>query len=296
MCAVRLRVDVPDHGLARPLRTHERVLATHEVPVAGPEQVVVVELAQIGQGVDAQVRARDQLVAQRARAGQQQGRLISEQARQRFGRRARVAEQADEALARAATQALACQPSLGIEVGLARLQVHLPQQAASTGAEAGVEEVFDQPSPRAAELRGRQAVAALDVVLRAQILKVDPARRRRQLRHAGNELGRQLTAKGLDHDLAGRDALQLRRCGPCAQLDAGMTLGRHPGECRCVVHPKPHMDTARGQVAAQAPANTQVAMVVDDAAEDVPVLGQGGRGYGHGLTLSGDTMRPHGRA
>ena len=41
MRAVVLRIDVPYEGPRRPLRAHERVLATHEIDVAGPQEFVV---------------------------------------------------------------------------------------------------------------------------------------------------------------------------------------------------------------------------------------------------------------
>jgi hypothetical protein len=43
---VLLRVDLPDEGLAGPQGAHQRVLAAHEVQVAGPQQMVEVRLAQ----------------------------------------------------------------------------------------------------------------------------------------------------------------------------------------------------------------------------------------------------------
>lgn len=41
MRVVFLLVDVPEHRLPRPLRTHERVLAAYDVEIAAPEQLVV---------------------------------------------------------------------------------------------------------------------------------------------------------------------------------------------------------------------------------------------------------------
>jgi putative YhdH/YhfP family quinone oxidoreductase len=44
--AVILRVDLPDQGPARPQGAHQRVLAADEIQVAGPQQVVVVDLGE----------------------------------------------------------------------------------------------------------------------------------------------------------------------------------------------------------------------------------------------------------
>ena len=52
---VVLRIDLPHEGTARPQGPHQRVLAPHEVQIAGPQQVVVVglcEVGQVGQDVD----------------------------------------------------------------------------------------------------------------------------------------------------------------------------------------------------------------------------------------------------
>jgi hypothetical protein len=45
--AVVLRVDLPDQGPAGPQGAHQRVLAAHEVEVAGPQQPVVGPLIQM---------------------------------------------------------------------------------------------------------------------------------------------------------------------------------------------------------------------------------------------------------
>ena len=58
MRAIVLRVDVPEKGLAGPLGAHKGILAAHAVEIAGPEQAVIVVLAQIGQGLPAQARGQ----------------------------------------------------------------------------------------------------------------------------------------------------------------------------------------------------------------------------------------------
>ena len=72
--------------------------------------------------------------------------------------------------------------------------------------------------------------------------------------------------------------------GPGADLDAVAPIGPfrgHPGQCGGVVHPQPGLLAACDQVARDSPADPQVAMVVDDAAEDVPE---------HGLILPGQSQ------
>ena len=46
---VGLLVDLPDKGLAGPKGAHQRVFAANKIQVAGPEQGVIVKLAQRGQ-------------------------------------------------------------------------------------------------------------------------------------------------------------------------------------------------------------------------------------------------------
>jgi hypothetical protein len=114
-------------------------------------------------------------------------------------------------------------------------------------------------------------VRALDIVLGAQVFQVDPHRRAVRRSHAGHEgLGR-VAAEGLDDDIARLG--QRGVLGPVQQGDAGMALGRHPPQRGGVVHPQAQLLPAVGQIAGQAPAHPQVAVVVDHAAEDVPAPG-----------------------
>ena len=96
-------------------------------------------------------------------------------------------------------------------------------------------------------------------------------RRRLAGRHAGDEGAWQVAPEGLDDDITRHDVDIA--FGPAAQLDAGGALRRHPGHGAGVVHPEPHGFTAMGEVARQAPAHAEVAMVVDHLAEDLPTQG-----------------------
>src|SRR5690606_26263115 len=97
--------------------------------------------------------------------------------------------------------------------------------------------------------------------------------------HARDEgLGR-VAAKGLDDDIAclhlavGVEGGQAFGLIPGAQLEGRGTLaGRgHPGQSAGVVHPQAHTLAAPGQVGAQAPAHADVAEIVDDPTENVPL-------------------------
>ena len=49
MRVVVLRIDLPDQRRAGPEGAHQRVLAAHEVQVAGPEQMVEIGLVEVRQ-------------------------------------------------------------------------------------------------------------------------------------------------------------------------------------------------------------------------------------------------------
>ena len=57
MGVVVLRIDLPDEGLAGPQRAHQRILAAHEVQVAGPQQVVEVGLRSAAAASEIEQRA-----------------------------------------------------------------------------------------------------------------------------------------------------------------------------------------------------------------------------------------------
>jgi hypothetical protein len=147
--------------------------------------------------------------------------------------------------------------------------MRLAQQAAAAGGEAGVEEPFRQRAERRG-LRRRQAVVALDIVLGAQVLEVDPHRRR--FGHRIDEVGRRIAAECLDHDVARRHLGQ--RLDPAVHRYAGrgaFVVRRHPVQRERVIDPQAHCLATRSQIGRQTPADAEVAVVVDDAAKNVPL-------------------------
>jgi hypothetical protein len=274
--AVVLRIDVPDEGLAGPLRAHERVFAAHEVQVGAPEQVVVVALREHGQfdGTQravAQRRAepRGDLSSRVTRGREQQRGAVCEPLEQGGQSALFVAEQADDLLAGLRGRALRGEPGVRIEAALAREQIGFADQAAGVRGEARVEKQLAQSGARAARLRRAQRVRSRDEIFGAEVFKVDPQRRRRHGRHAPHERVGQVATEGFDHDVAGRDLDPVVR--PGAQLDTRRTARRHPAQGRGVVDPQSHRLPARAEVGGEPPAHADVAEVVDHAAEDVPL-------------------------
>ncbi len=106
MRAVLLHIGLPDEGRARPEGPDQRILAAHEVEVAGPEQAVEVDLRERRQ----RDRAQPAASAGRSEAGRAPDRAAAPGVRrsrvgaarqgieQRIDRRVRIAEQADAAL------------------------------------------------------------------------------------------------------------------------------------------------------------------------------------------------------
>jgi hypothetical protein len=83
---------------------------------------------------------------------------------------------------------------------------------------------------------------------------------------------RRVAAEGLDHHVAG-----LARPGPGQHLHAGRALRCHPAQRRGIVDDQAHDLPAYRQCTRQPPAHTGIAVVVDHAAEDVPLLAGHGR-------------------
>ena len=198
-----------------------------------------------------------------------------------------VAEQRSQSLAPPVDAVLA-QPSRAVEVGLARGKIGFAQQPAGARGKAGVEEPLG-PARRGPAEHGRgQGVHALDVGLGAQVFQIQPDWRFgvKWASSAGGacassyEFRRNLAAEGFCPSPgwgAGRQrghGLRILRAGPGQHLHAGhialQRAGCHPVQRGRIVHPQPHALAARHQVARQAPAHAQIAMVVDHAAEDVP--------------------------
>ena len=306
VCRIRLRVDLPHEGPPGPDRAHQRILAAHEVEIARPQQVVIVELAEPRQRLRAQ-RTRRADVSHRprdlfggmARGGQQQRGLVGEGAQQLGQVRVVVAKQAHHAIAGCSYNAVIGEPALPIERGLPRDEVALAQQATGAVGKSGIEKMRRQAAAGAAGLRRWQAVAALDVGLGAEVLEVDPQRRQCMQLRTGHDpeirLG-QAAAEGLDHHVGrfagGRGHIGVGH-GPRQHLNARATGWRHPGQRARIVDPQTHADATGCQISRQAPAHAGIAVVVDDAAKDIPGHGaRPGRSRGgrHRLIIRASTM------
>ncbi len=306
--AVVLRIDVPDEGLPGPERAHQRILAAHGVQVAGPQHFVESGLGAVRQPGDGRPAGRRGLRGRAARqrgahggggaplGGQQVGaRLFGEAAQQGGQPGGLVAEQRDGQRVRG--HAVAGPPGGAVEGCLARGQVRLAQQPARARREARVEEPAGASGGGAGEKRRRQAVAALDVGLGREVFQVDPHGAPGGLRpvgggQAGEEGLGDVAAEGLDEHVArpGGHRFGGHRTGggPGQHLHARCALGRHPGEGGGVVGPQPHAVARRTELGREAPADADVAEVVDDAAEEVPGKGGGG---GHCATSAGGAAR-----
>ncbi len=201
-------------------------------------------------------------------AGMRAGRQLGQQVGQC---RRLIAEQADQARSGRHLDALPAQPAGAIEPGLALRQIGLAQQATGGRREAGMEETLDQASGRAGQHRRGQAMAALRERFRCEVFEIDPGGlpapgpgRRGEGRL---ELRLQFTAERFDHGIAG---LRRHLVVPGQNLDARLAGGCHPLQGRGVVDPEPHLFAAIGQLDRQPPAHADVAVVVDDLAENVP--------------------------
>src|SRR6185369_8303603 len=108
-----------------------------------------------------------------------------------------------------------------------------------------------------------------------EVLQVDPGRLPSVCARRGGdgclEILGQFAAERLDHHRAG---LRWRRVQcPWQDSHAGTSLRRQPAQRRPIIDPQPHLLAARNQLGREAPANADVAVVVDDLAEDVPEHG-----------------------
>ena len=124
-----------------------------------------------------------------------------------------------------------------------------------------------------------------DPVLGAQVLEIDPRRPRFAFSHRGDEAFRDVAPEGFDDDVAGGDFGKASR--PLPDLDARQFLDRRRWVGRRTERPEsvwivdPQTDAQAvlsDELARQAPAHADVAEVVDDGAENVPL-----RGAGHGV-------------
>ena len=165
---VRLCVDLPDKGLAGPKGAHQRVFAPNKIQVAGPEQVVIVKLAQRGQPGEFQPILRIPPGVRAVQAGdagldrchgapgryQQAGWLhVGRQLLQKSLQGSRlVTEQRDQALT-LKEDGKAAQPGFTVEGGLPCSQARLAQQTTGRWREARVEKMFAQALGRTGQNR-----------------------------------------------------------------------------------------------------------------------------------------------
>jgi hypothetical protein len=163
-------------------------------------------------------------------------------------------------------------------------QVVLAQQAAGIGREAGKEKVLDERQTR---VRRRLCMEAGNPGLGAQVVEVDPARRRPQLRHRLDEGFGNPAGEGFEDDWRRHHRGPPRF--PAAQLDSLQPLARQlgiddraePPEAVEIIDPQANaLPVLAGELPGEPPADPDVAEIVDHPAEDVPV-GAGGKGW-HG--------------
>ncbi|MNG86632.1 hypothetical protein D3C79_454150 [compost metagenome] len=126
-------------------------------------------------------------------------------------------------------------------------------------------------------LRRRQPMATLHPVLGTQVLEVEPERRLRTGAHGLDIRRGQLAGERADHHIGRRH--RQPRCRPVAHIHTVLPLLRRRGigarahgrESVEVIHPQAHRQAVLGhQLPGQAPGHANIAVVVDDAAEDVP--------------------------
>ena len=159
------------------------------------------------------------------------------------------------------------------------VQCRFVQQAAGLVGEAGEEKMFRQ---RQARMRRRQGMATFHPFLGAQAFQVEPYRARIALRHGGNVAGRDIAGEKFDHDIgdvAGRKYAFLiapvahRHAGELLHFGVDRHLRANAPEAAQIVYPQGDGDAMLLlQLPCQAPADTDVAVVIDDFAE----YGQGG--------------------
>jgi len=303
VCPIVLRVDVPEPRFASPDGAHQRVFAAHQVQVTHPQQFIEFALGHWFQPMQSQCtsagggqpHSRQSRLCRTlgpARRDQNQGGHGSlDQALQEVcQRRWLVAKQRDQALALPGNS-LPSQPGVVrvvVKRGLARQIVRLTQQATGACCKAGVVEMFGPALGRAPHHGGGQGVAALHIGLGREVLQVDPHRwfwiilaTRAHIYCARSYKFRSnFAAKAFDPHIGGGQLLQHRgiMCfRPVVHLHPGplalYRTGRHPGQGAGVVHPQAYRMAAVGEVGAQAPAHADVAKVVDDLAENIPLHG-----------------------
>jgi hypothetical protein len=292
-----LRIDVPHERARCPLRAHERILAAHEIDVAGPQQRVVIRLGDERQCSHAQVSchgffARTQLVASEEPGRFVEQRPVGNRTQDRppaAGERLQQAKHIGMPVGEqrhahriwrrrcesgGTPERIACTP-IRQEGVAARKQVALAQQTTCARREARKKEVLDQ---RQARMRRRHQVAILDPRLGTEVLEVDPDRLPRPPCHRHQVACRQFAGEGLDHHGGGLDAgIEGRMPAAHVHTTDCLRIGKRVGlraelnETRQIVDPQPHRQAVFGRkLAREPPADADVAEIVDDHAEDIP--------------------------
>ncbi|MCY1505343.1 hypothetical protein D9M68_395550 [compost metagenome] len=292
---------MPEQRPPGPLGADEGILPAHRVEIAAPENSIVVLLADEGQHLDGQAAATEAgagrqflftqptgQVHQHAADRHQQlhwpganrqgiqprgqgGILIGEERYQQCALLQFHAQLFEEGPARL---------WIGLEGPASFQQRGFTQQTAGAFGKAGEIEDFLQ----AVGLEGRQPMAAGHPVLGAEVFQVQPARRVRPCSHGFQVLGRQLAGERLDHHI--RHVHGLPVLAPVADFHAQLPLGfslriglrTEWREYRRFIYPQAHRLPVLGhQLASQAPGDADVAKVIDDVAEDVPLHDQASR-------------------
>jgi hypothetical protein len=262
-----LRIDVPDQWLGRPLGSHERVFAPHEVQVARPEDLVVAILGQEGECELAQ-RPSVKGARRRAREQERDRARRPDQGRQQIRQRGvRVGEHGYRQLVglsrRQAEFGAKCRLVKG---GAAGVVVGLTQQTASGRIEARKEEMLHQG--QAWMWRGL-AMAGGDPGFGREVFEVEPYRLGLAARHCRDVLGWWLAGEGFNHDIGRVDGLPGLTPWADVHRAAGM-VRRQPVQGLRIVDPESDPPTMiHGELPGQAPTDPRIAIVVDHGAENV---------------------------
>ena len=287
---------MPHHGLGGPLRTNTGVLPAHKIQVARPQQMVIAVL--VGKRQHHHPQGLAHLAIARSQFGRAQpfGELWQHAAfrhqtghgprparpgiQQRGQRRVFIAEERHpHFIRRACGQAQFVPVGIPFEICPTLRVIGFDQHAARFRQKSGKEEMLGQRQPG---VGGRQTVVCHHPGLGAEVFQIEPDRRRRLPRHCGEIGFGQCAAKGLDHPTRRLD--RHKRFAPGADrhrlalLHASVRVhsGPEAAERLQVIDPEPHTDVMLArQRARQTPGHANIAIVVDDVTEDVPVCSHG---------------------
>ncbi|MNG96944.1 hypothetical protein D3C79_560300 [compost metagenome] len=121
-------------------------------------------------------------------------------------------------------------------------------------------------------------MATFDPAFSAEVFQVQPQGRTRAIEHCLHISRWQLTGKRADDHIG--DWRWLPVCQPMTDFHAllplarglGVSLGTDAGEGAEVIHPQAHRQPLLGdQLPGQTPGHADIAVVIDDTTEDVPV-------------------------